>query len=83
MGGRDRSHPRRASRLATWLPVALVLAVLAAAGVAWRLDPAAPDPAREPAAVAPPPGLALEAPPPPEPVAAVATGVPDAAKVRR
>ncbi|HYF72480.1 MAG TPA: D-alanyl-D-alanine carboxypeptidase/D-alanyl-D-alanine-endopeptidase [Nocardioides sp.] len=83
MGGRDRSHPRRGSRLAAWLPVALVLAVLAAGVVAWRLDPAGPDPADEPAAVAPPPGLSLEAPPPPEPVAAAATGVPDAAKVRR
>lgn len=83
MGGRDRSHPARASRLATWLPVALVVAVLAAGVVAWRLDPAGPDPVGTPAAIPPPPGLALEAPPTPEPVAAPATGVPDAAKVRR
>lgn len=99
MGGRDGSHPARASRLAprsaprpaarlagwlaAWLPVVLVLAVLAAGVVAWRLDPAGPDPVVEPEAVPPPPGLAIDAPAEPEPVAVPAAGVPDARKVRR
>ena len=69
MGGRDGSHPARASRLAAWLPVALVLAVLAAGVVAWRLDPAGPDPVEEPAAVPPPRGLSLPAADDPAPVA--------------
>lgn len=83
MGGRDGSHPGRASRLAGWLPVLVVLAVLAAGVVAWRLDPAGPDPTDEPEAVPPPPGLAIDAPAEPVAVAAPASGVPDAAKVRR
>jgi len=53
----ERRHTRRGSRLASWLPVVLVLALLGAGVVAWRtgldLGPE-PDPEREPAAVLPP-----------------------------
>ncbi len=83
MGGRDGSHPSRRAGLTAWLPVALVLAILAAAGVVLWLDPPAPTPEDDPAAVAPPPGLTLPARETPDPVAEPATGVPDAAKVRR
>ena len=78
MGGRDARH----RRLALWLPVALVLAILAAAGTAYLLDP---DPPADdgPAAVPPPPGLDLPAVTAPDPVAEEATGTPNPAKVRR
>ena len=75
MGRRDRRHGTGA--FWRWAPVALVLVLLAGAGAAYRFDLAdswaaswfgadEPDPATEPAAVAPPPDLtlpALEAPP--------------------
>ena len=83
MGGRDRGHPSRGARLAIWLPVVLVLAVLAAAGLVLWLDPPSPAPEEDPAAVPPPPGLAVPALAAPAPAAAPATGVPDPAKVRR
>lgn len=53
----ERRHTRRGSRLAAWLPVVLVLALLGAGVVAWRTGVdlgAEPDPEREPAAVLPP-----------------------------
>ena len=78
MAGRDARH----RRLALWLPVALVLAVLGAAGTAYLVDPDAPEP-DGPAAVPPPPGLELPAVTTPSPVARVATGTADPAKVRR
>ncbi|GAA1134892.1 D-alanyl-D-alanine carboxypeptidase/D-alanyl-D-alanine endopeptidase [Nocardioides aquiterrae] len=78
MGRRDARH----RRLALWLPVGLVLAVLAAAGTAYLVDPEAPrDPS--PAAVPPPPGLELPAVTTPAPVAGPVAGTPDPAKVRR
>jgi D-alanyl-D-alanine carboxypeptidase/D-alanyl-D-alanine-endopeptidase (penicillin-binding protein 4) len=77
---RDSHH---GSRLAFWLPVVLVLAVLVAGGVAYRLDPDQPDPTDDPAAVAPPAGLALPALSTPAPVAEPAQGALDPAKVRR
>jgi D-alanyl-D-alanine carboxypeptidase/D-alanyl-D-alanine-endopeptidase (penicillin-binding protein 4) len=80
VGRRDAHH---GSRLALWLPVALVLGVLAAAGVAFWLDRDLPDPTDDPAAVAAPPGLALPALSAPEPVAEPAQGTLDPAKVRR
>ncbi|MGY2700677.1 D-alanyl-D-alanine carboxypeptidase/D-alanyl-D-alanine endopeptidase [Nocardioides sp. HB32] len=76
MGGRDARH------LTLWLPVILVLAVLAAATTAYLLDPGAPEP-DQPAAIPPPPGLDLPAVRTPAPVVAAATGTPDPAKVRR
>ncbi|HEU5037555.1 MAG TPA: D-alanyl-D-alanine carboxypeptidase/D-alanyl-D-alanine-endopeptidase [Nocardioides sp.] len=87
MGGRDARHgrprARRGSRLALWLPVLLVLAVLAAATTAYLLDPDAPQP-DGPAAVPPPPGLDLPEVEAPAPVAATAVGgTPNPAKVRR
>jgi serine-type D-Ala-D-Ala carboxypeptidase/endopeptidase (penicillin-binding protein 4) len=85
--GRDRRHHgrqrrRRGGRLLGWLPVALVLVVLAAAVASWQLDVgerlgwAPPDPRTDPAAVAPPLGLTLPEWSAPEPVAAAvpATG---------
>jgi D-alanyl-D-alanine carboxypeptidase/D-alanyl-D-alanine-endopeptidase (penicillin-binding protein 4) len=60
----------------------LVLALLAAAGVVAYLDDSTPTPSG-PAAVAPPPGLALPALSAPGPVAVPASGTPDPAKVRR
>jgi D-alanyl-D-alanine carboxypeptidase/D-alanyl-D-alanine-endopeptidase (penicillin-binding protein 4) len=77
---RDSHH---GSRLAFWLPVVLVLAVLVAGGVAYRLDPDQPDPTDDPAAVAPPAGLALPALSTPAPVTEPAQGTLDPAKVRR
>jgi serine-type D-Ala-D-Ala carboxypeptidase/endopeptidase (penicillin-binding protein 4) len=65
------------------VPVALVLAILAAAGLVLWLDPPAPAPEGEPAAVPPPPGLSVPALDAPGPIAEPATGVPDPAKVRR
>lgn len=79
MGRRDARHGRA---LLLWLPVALVLALLAAAGAVLVLDPAADEP-DEPAAVPPPPGLTLPAVGTPEPVATAAAGEGDPAKVRR
>ncbi len=65
---RDPSRRRSAgSVLARWLPVVLVLAILASAYLSYRFDLgprlglAAPDPATDPAAVAPPEGLLLPA----------------------
>src|SRR5689334_21117332 len=66
VGRRDRRHAGRASggRLLRWVPVVLVLSLLAAAGAAYRYDLGArwfgtgdPDPSQEPAAVAPPEGV--------------------------
>lgn len=83
MSRRDGHHAPRGARLATWLPVALVLAVLAAGGLVLRFDPAGPPPSDDPADVAPPPGLTIPALDRPAPVAEPAAGVPDPAKVRR
>jgi D-alanyl-D-alanine carboxypeptidase/D-alanyl-D-alanine-endopeptidase (penicillin-binding protein 4) len=78
---RRDSHHR--SRLAFWLPVLLVLALLGSAGVAYRLDDDQPDPTDDPAAVAPPAGLVLPALSAPAPVAEPAEGRLDPGKVRR
>jgi len=68
VGRRDGRHGGRARSGAflRWAPVVLVLALLAGAGAAYRFDLGArwfgtgePDPASEPAAVAPPEGLSL------------------------
>ena len=80
MAGRDARHARR--RLARWLPVALVLAILAAAATAYVLDRDTPEP-EPPAATPPPPGLDLPEVPTPDPVAEPASGTADPAKVRR
>ncbi|MFC6343705.1 hypothetical protein ACFP8W_17095, partial [Nocardioides hankookensis] len=56
MGRRDARH---GSRLAFWLPVVLVLALLAGGGTAYWLDRDQPDPDHDPEQVAPPPGLEL------------------------
>ncbi len=80
MGRRDVRH---GSRLGFWLPVLLVLAVLAAAGTTYWLDRDQPEPADKPAEVAPPPSLELPALTAPEPVAETATGTADPARVRR
>jgi serine-type D-Ala-D-Ala carboxypeptidase/endopeptidase (penicillin-binding protein 4) len=62
----DRRHDTGA--FGRWFPVVLVLAILACAGAAYRFDlghrwfgTGEPDPATEPAAVEPPPGLDLPA----------------------
>ncbi|GAB6985159.1 D-alanyl-D-alanine carboxypeptidase/D-alanyl-D-alanine endopeptidase [Nocardioides pyridinolyticus] len=81
MGRRDARHWRPV-RLRVWLPVALVLGVLAAAGVVLYVDPPEPEP-DTPAAVPPPEGLDLPALAAPAPVAEVAAGAADPAKVRR
>ena len=65
---RHTDRVRRGSRLFLWLPIAVVLVLLATGVAAWRtgidLSPA-PDPQREPAAVPPPvPGLEPVADPP-------------------
>lgn len=80
MGRRDVRH---GSRLAFWLPVLLVLALLAGAGTAYWLDRDQPDPDEEPAAVPPPDDLDLPPLPAPEPVATGAAGTADPARVRR
>lgn len=77
MGRRDARHG-----LGLWLPVVLVLGVLAAAGVVLYVDPPEEQP-DTPAAVPPPEGLDLPALTAPSPVAATAAGTADPAKVRR
>lgn len=79
MAARDRRHR---GRLAFWLPVALVLAILAAASTAYLLDRGDQPPAG-PAAVPPPPGLTLPSVETPGDVVEPATGTPDARAVRR
>ena len=74
MGRSDARH---------WLPVALVLAVLAAAGVVLVVDPPADERPDTPAAVPPPEGLDLPALTSPDAVADPAAGSADPAKVRR
>jgi len=80
VGRRDARH---GSRLAFWLPVLLVVALLGGAGTAYWLDRDQPDPDREPEQVAPPSGLDLPPLTDPGPVASAATGTADPAKVRR
>lgn len=80
MGRRDARH---GTRLALWLPVALVLAVLAATAVVLAVAPPAEEQPESPAAVPPLPGLDLPVPAAPAAVAAPADGVADPAKVRR
>jgi D-alanyl-D-alanine carboxypeptidase/D-alanyl-D-alanine-endopeptidase (penicillin-binding protein 4) len=65
-----------------WLPVVLVLGVLAAAGVVLYVDPPEEPPA-SPAAVPPPASLDLPALTSPQAVATTATGAANPAKVRR
>lgn len=82
---------RRSGRTLRWLPVALVLALLVAAGASYRFDLGshwfglgAPSPQSNPAAVAPPAGLVLPALTEPTPVAVPAEGDSAAAgRVRR
>ncbi|CUR60517.1 D-alanyl-D-alanine carboxypeptidase/D-alanyl-D-alanine-endopeptidase [metagenome] len=93
MSQRDSRHVR--GRLYRWLPVAVVLALLVAAGAAYRFDvgerwfdvePTAPadKPGDGPADVAPPPGLELPTSVPAGPVAEPAVASPlDRATVRR
>ena len=78
-----RGDARHGSRLAFWLPVVLVLALLGGAGTAYWLDRDQPDPDQDPEQVAPPPGLDLPPLIPPSPVATAAVGTADPAKVRR
>jgi serine-type D-Ala-D-Ala carboxypeptidase/endopeptidase (penicillin-binding protein 4) len=85
VGGGDR---RNAS--VRWLPVVLVLALLAGAGAAYRFDlgerwfGTAPDPTTEPAAVPPPEGVTVPPLAVPRPVAAPEDGgVLVASRVRR
>ncbi|WP_051551487.1 D-alanyl-D-alanine carboxypeptidase/D-alanyl-D-alanine endopeptidase [Nocardioides sp. URHA0020] len=80
MGRRDARH---GSRLAFWLPVVLVLALLAGAGTTYWLDRDQPDPDTDPEQVAPPAGLELPPLTAPAPVAAAAAGTADPVKVRR
>lgn len=63
---RSGGRGRRSGRFLRWFPVVLVLAILVAAIASYRFDLGArwfgfegPDPSVDPAAVAPPPGLAL------------------------
>ena len=84
MSRRDRHHgSSRAAgsggRLALWLPIVLVLALLGGAAAAYRFDLGErwfggeqPDPVREPAAVAPPEGLEVPTLARPAPVAVAA-----------
>jgi serine-type D-Ala-D-Ala carboxypeptidase/endopeptidase (penicillin-binding protein 4) len=103
VGGRDARHGARSKARSrarstgrsrgwatTWLPVSLVLLLLAAAAASYRFDLGerwfgfeGPDPSTDPAAVAPPEGLVLPALETPEPVADQAGGTLDPAKVRR
>ncbi|GAA4701472.1 D-alanyl-D-alanine carboxypeptidase/D-alanyl-D-alanine endopeptidase [Nocardioides conyzicola] len=80
MGRRDARH---GSRLAFWLPVIVVLALLGGAGTAYWVDRDQPDPSEEPEQVAAPAGLELPPLTDPSPVAVAATGTADPAKVRR
>jgi serine-type D-Ala-D-Ala carboxypeptidase/endopeptidase (penicillin-binding protein 4) len=80
MGRRDARH---GSRLAFWLPVLLVVALLGGAGTVYWLDRDQPDPKEDPEQVAPPPGLELPPLTAPAPVATAALGAADPAKVRR
>lgn len=75
MGGRDARH---ASPYAFWLPVALVLGLIAAAGGVLWLAPPGDDPADTA-----PTGLELAEPAQPAAVATPASGTADPAKVRR
>lgn len=74
MAGRDRRHAWRGA-LARWLPVVLVVAVLAGAVAAYRLDlgqrwsDPPPDPATHPAQVPPPEGISIPELAEPSPVA--------------
>lgn len=83
MSRRDVRHG--VDRFLLWCPVALVVALLVAATAVWRLGPGTPDPAADPAAVAPPDGLTLPVVQAPTPVATPVddTAAPDPAKVRR
>ena len=90
MTRRDRRHGSGA--LLRWVPVVLVVVLLVSAVAAYRFDLGASwfgtgtaDPRRDPAAVAPPEGLALPALRAPDPVARPDTdpAAPDRAKVRR
>jgi len=93
VAGRDTRHARRSGdRFLRWFPIVLVLVVLAAAAASYRFELGprwfgleAADPVTNPAAVAPPEGLALPEPDAPSPVAATtdASSPLDAAKVRR
>ncbi|MCD6641081.1 MAG: D-alanyl-D-alanine carboxypeptidase/D-alanyl-D-alanine-endopeptidase [Nocardioides sp.] len=88
---RDRDHPRGPGRVAHWLPVLLVVALLAGAVAAHRFEVGprhlpwlVADPASEPQAVPPPAGLDLpdwDAPTPA--VAAAEPGEVDVAAVER
>jgi D-alanyl-D-alanine carboxypeptidase/D-alanyl-D-alanine-endopeptidase (penicillin-binding protein 4) len=80
VGRRDARH---GSRLAFWLPVLLVVALLGGGGTAYWLDRGQSDPDQDPEQVAPPSGLELPALTDPGPVASPATGTADPAKVRR
>lgn len=80
MGRRDVRH---GSRLAFWLPVLLVVALLGGAGTAYWLDRDEADPTQDPEQVAPPSGLELPPLTDPAPVATAASGSADPAKVRR
>ncbi|WP_395657017.1 D-alanyl-D-alanine carboxypeptidase/D-alanyl-D-alanine-endopeptidase [Nocardioides sp.] len=79
MAGRDARHR---GRLWFWLPVGLVLAILAAASTAYLLD-RGDEPPPGPAAIPPPAGLVLPAVRTPAPVAEPASGTPDPRAVRR
>lgn len=78
-----RRDGRHGSRLAFWLPVVLVVALLAGGGTAYWLDRDRSDPDGQPAQVDPPTGLTLPELADPSPVAAAASGAADPAKVRR
>ncbi|MBZ5739219.1 D-alanyl-D-alanine carboxypeptidase/D-alanyl-D-alanine endopeptidase [Nocardioides mangrovi] len=80
MGRRDAHH---GSRLAFWLPVVLVLAILAAAGTTYWLGRDDTPEADTPAEVPPPAGLDLPTIGDPAAVADPATGTPAPHRVRR
>ncbi len=74
MAGRDSRHAEEPGRRrgGSWLVALVVVLLLAAGGLAWQAglleDLTAPDPATEPEAVPPPPGLELPEPGDPGPV---------------